>query len=412
MPTVYSSPRQYVGLAVEPASAQGTAVTPPAVTIPVTAFDPFDQPTFIDASAEMRGALTGPFNRVAGPDHTEFSISGAAYFDTIGYLLSNIFGDLTYSGTYTGSGTTTLSSPAAISDVSISTVATIPNGTTIQISTDNSSEVRVTTGVSGGGPFVVTFTPGLARTHAAAQVVRPITTPFTQTYNVLNSGNGQMSSLTITDYQGTVASTGTRQYTGCCLSELNIKGTAESSAITFDGSGMGWPSAAATAFTPVISTVKPQPAWEMVAGLAGPASGGTQVKTINDWSLAIKRELQIYYTGQNLAVPYQIVRGRLTASGTFNFVAADDTPQTYLTSNTQPQFQEIVSNGLSGASLLSMQIDAALAAFSTSKISRGSAAVEFSTEWDAIANTTNVGNSAGYGPVSITMQNAVAANTF
>src|SRR5262249_1835594 len=152
----------------------------------------------------------------------------------------------------------------------------------------------------------------------------------------------------------TTASTGTRQYTGCCLSELSLKGTAESSAITYTASGMGWPSASATAFTPTFSTVTPQPAWEMIVGLAGPASGGTQIKTVNDFSLAIKRELQIYYTGQNLAVPYQIVRGRLTASGTLNFVAADDTPQTNLTGNTQPQLQVIISNGLAGASLLSM----------------------------------------------------------
>jgi len=390
---------------------QGTAVTPPAVTIPVTAFDPFDQPTWIDASAEMRGALTAPFNRIAGPDHTEFSISGAAYFDTLGYLLSNIFGDLTYSGTYTGSGTTTLSSQATAGATSISTVASISNGTLIQISTDNSAEVRLTTGVSGAGPFTVTFATALARTHAAAQVVRPITTPYTQTYNVLNSGNGQPSSLTITDFQGSTASTGTRQYTGCCLSELNFKGTMENSAITYDASGQGWPSASATAFTPVISTVAPQAAWETTVGLNGTV-GSAQIKTVNDFSLSIKRELQIYYTGQNLAVPYQIVRGRLTASGSFNFVAADDTAQTYLTSNTQPQMQLIISNGLSGASLLSMQVDVNQCAFTTSKISRGNVAVEFATDWDAIANTTNVGYSAGYGPLSFTMQNAVAANGF
>jgi len=359
----------------------------------------------------MRGALTAPFNRIAGPDHTEFSISGAAYFDTLGYLLSNIFGDLTYSGTYTGSGTTTLSSQATAGATSISTVASISNGTLIQISTDNSAEVRLTTGVSGGGPFTVTFTTPLARTHAAAQVVRPITTPYTQTYNVLNSGNGQSSSLTITDFQGTVTSTGTRQYTGCCLSELNLKGTPATSAITYDATGQGWPSASATAFTPSISTVAPQAAWETQVGLNGTV-GGAQIKTVNDFSLSIKRELQIYYTGQNLAVPYQIVRGRLTASGSFNFVAADDTAQTYLTSNTQPQMQLIISNGLSGASLLSLQVDAQQCAFTTSKISRGNVAVEFATDWDAIANTTNVGYSAGYGPLSITMQNAVAANGF
>jgi len=55
-PTIYATPREYVGLAVE--TTQGTPVVP-ATTIPVTAFNPFDQPTWIDDTA-LRGSMTEP----------------------------------------------------------------------------------------------------------------------------------------------------------------------------------------------------------------------------------------------------------------------------------------------------------------------------------------------------------------
>jgi len=338
-------------------------------------------------------------------------MSGPAYFDTIGYLLNNIMGDISYSGTYTGSQTTTLSSQANINDTSVITVATITNGSTIQISTDNSAEVRTITSVTGAGPFTLNFSTPLTRTHAAAQVVRPITTPFQQTYAVLNSGQGQPSSLTITDYQGPTASAGMRAYSGCCLSELNLKGTVESSAITYDCKGMGWPSAGAVTFSSSPSSVKPQAAWETTVGLNGTV-GGAQVKTINDFAISLKRVIQIYYTAQNSQNPYYIMRGKLTASGTLNVVISDDTSQTYLTGNTQPQMQFIISNGLAGASLLSMQVDILQGAYTTSKIQRGNAATEFAVTFDCIANSTNVGYSAGFGPVFFTLQNAVSANGF
>jgi hypothetical protein len=406
-PTTYASARQYIGLAVE--TTQGTAVVP-AVTMPVAKFDPADTWVWIDDTS-LRGSMTEPYNRVQGPGHTEFDLGGPAYFDTLGYLLNNIFGDITYSGTYTGSGTTTLNSAAAANDTTISTVASIAALTVIQIDTGVSSEVRTVSSVTGAGPYTLTLNSAVSRAHSGGVVVKPITTPYSQLYNVLNTGNGQPSSMTITDYQGPTASTGTRAYPGCCLSELSLKGTPDSTAITYEAKGMGWPSASAAAFVSAPSSIKPQPAWETQVGLAGTVSGAP-ILTINDFGLSIKRELKVYDTAQNSTNPYTIFRGKLTVSGSLNFVVANETPLTYLNSNTQPQLQIIVSNGLSGASLLSMQWDLQAAAWTTSKIQRGNPAVEYAVEFDSIANTTNVGFSGGFGPLSITMQNAVAANTF
>lgn len=405
-PTTYASARQYIGLAVE--TTQGTAVVP-AITMPVEKFDPFDQPNWID-DVSLRGSVTNPFFRVQGVKHSEFAISGPAYFDSIGYLLSNILGDVTYSATYTGSGTTTLSSSSIVGATTISTVASIASSTLIQIDTGVNAEIRLTSGVSGGGPFSLTV-PALSKPHASSVVVKPVTTPNSQYFSLLNSGNAQPSSLSITDYQGPVASTGTRVYSGCCLSDLTLKGTVDTTAIMFDATGLGWPSASAAAFVSAPTAVPPQASWEAQVGLAGTV-GGAPVKTINDFSISIKRVLQPYYTAQNLQVPYSIFRGILTVSGTLNFVVADESALTYLNSNTQPQLQLVISNGLSGASLLSMQIDLQQAAWNTSKISRGNPAVEYAVTLDGIANTTNAGYSAGYSPMSITMQNAIAAGSY
>lgn len=406
-PTTYAAARQYIGVARE--TFQGTAVVP-AVTIPVDKFDPFDQPTWLDDKA-LRGSMTEPYKRVQGVLHTEADIAGPAYFDTFGYFLANIFGDTVYSGTYTGSGTTTLNSASIVGATSVSTVASIAASTLIQIDTGVSSEVRLTTGVSGAGPYTLTFTDPLLLAHAGATVVKPITFPYSAAFAVLNSGTAQPKSHTFSDYQGVTASAGVRAYPGMCISELAIKGTVESSVIDYTAKLSGWPSATAASFTSAPSDITGQAAWESTVGLAGTVSGAP-IKTINDFALTITRELELIYTAQNLQSPYFIQRGKLTVAGMLNFVIANETPLSYLVSNTQPQLQFIISNGLSGANLLSLQADILKAAFTDSKIQRGKAASEYATNYVALANTTNTGYSAGFGPAVLTLQNAIVPNSY
>lgn len=402
-PVTYASPRQFIGFGLE--TVQGTAVAP-VQSMPVDGFDPEDKWVWLDDKA-LRGSMTEPYNRVQGPGHSEFSLSAPGYFDTLPYLLSNIFGDVVYSGTYTGSGTTTLSSPSTVGATTISTALTIAATTKIQIDAGTLSEVRIVSSVSGAGPFTLTLNAPLSVAHAAAAVVKPVTTPYTEAFAVLNSGTAQPGSLTITDWQGPTATTAARAYPGCCLSELTIKGNSESSTMMVDAKGMGWPSVPAAAPpTPILTNSLPQAAWQAQLSLAGTVGGAT-VKTIVDFEISIKRVIEVIYTAGNTSNPYFIQRGRVSAQGKYTIVAADESSLTYLNSNTQPQTQIIISNGLSGANLLSMQVDVLNAAYSTSKINRGKAAVGYDVTWDAIANTTNTGASGGFGPVVIATSNAV-----
>lgn len=409
-PTTYTSSKQVIGLAVEP--QQGGA-TVPAVTMPIDKFEPQDMPVWLDDKA-LRGAPVETYNRVQGPLKAEFALSGPAFFDTLPYLLNNILGDDVESGTYTGSGTTTLSTGSAVGATTVSTVASIAASTVVQIDTGALSEVRTVASVTGSGPYTLTLSGNpLKVAHASAAVVKPIQTPFTHAFSVLNAGASQPSSLTITDFQGPTASTGTRAYPGCCLSELVIKGNAESTFIEFDAKGTCWPSASAAAFVSAPSAVQPLAAWRYQLGLAGPASGGTLVKTTSDFEITIKRALQVMWTGQNSQSPYFIQRGKASVSGKLGFVAVqDETPLTYLLNNTQPQMQLLINNGLSGAASLSLQLDAATAAWTTSKIERGKDAVGYQVEFECIANTTNTGWSAGFSPLLATVINNVANNSY
>ena len=77
----------------------GTASAGPTDFIPVTKFDPFDNPTrLIDAG--WRGAPAAEFDTVDGVRHGEIDISGDVFPDTFGYFASGMLGDVVFtSGT-------------------------------------------------------------------------------------------------------------------------------------------------------------------------------------------------------------------------------------------------------------------------------------------------------------------------
>src|SRR5262249_32805012 len=148
----------------------GTAV-PMTATLPVEKFDPQDKVTGLIDKA-MRGSMVEEYGYVQGVKQSEFSMSGPAFMDGLGFLVNNILGDIT------------------------------------------------TTGASA---------------------------PFSHAMSVLNSGSGQPGTLSITDWQGPPAANFARIFTGCCLSELTLKGNAETELVMFDAKGMGWASSIAAA---------------------------------------------------------------------------------------------------------------------------------------------------------------------
>lgn len=238
-------------------------------------------------------------------------------------------------------------------------------------------------------------------------------TPFTHAVSLLNSGTGQPGSLTLYDWQGPPsASNFARVYPGACLSELVLKGNAESSLVMWSAKGMAWPSSVAAAPpTAATSAEPPQAGWRTKLGLAGPASGGTQVNTVGDWELTIKRALKAEYTIQGLQVPFTIFRGALDVEGKLNFrtPADESNNMLYLLNNTQPQLQLATDNGLTVINNRNLTIDCQLAAYYTSKINRGAEAVGYDTTFKAVMNSTNAGASGGLSPIKVTVSNATAS---
>lgn len=237
--------------------------------------------------------------------------------------------------------------------------------------------------------------------------------PFTHKFSLLNSGGGQPTTHTVTQSWGITPTSGARQFAGMCVSEVGFKFNAESELLTYTAKASSWISnAAAAAPTATFTAAKPLPSWQAVLGIAGPATGGTQVLTVQSGEFNFKRGIKAYFTAGNSQNPYIFQRGGVTVDWKLTFVAADESPLTYMRNNTQPQIQFVLNNGLTLANALVVQVDMAQAAFTEAKPNFGDEAIKFDCAGEAVFNSTNVGSSGGLGPATVTLQNAIAAATY
>ena len=416
MVATFAPAKQFLGMAVE--SVMGTAVAP-SFTQLVDTLTPSDKPTFLKDQA-WRGSMgTDSFNQIAGVKHAEFDLGGPVFGDGINFFLRNILGDASVTGTPTGSGSTTLSSSAVAGATSISATATIPAATLIQIGTGATAEIFTTGTPSGSGPYIIPLsTPagGLAFGHASAQAVTPVVSagPFTYAWSLLNSGGGQPVSHTLTHFLGPTATTQARAYPGFCLSEVDLKFNAESELYTWSGKGVSWPSIPSAALPVANGTaIKPIASWSTLVGIGGPATGGTLVNTVSDGEVDILREAVPIFTANGAQVPYIIQRGQLNVTGKLNFTAvSDESALLYMMNNTQPSVQIVTTNGLSGANLITIQIDMAQCAFVTSDPDTSKTAVGYQTSFEPVFNTTNAGGSGGQSPIKVTVTCAIVPGTF
>lgn len=412
-PVTYAPAKQFVGLANE--TVQGTPVAM-TDTILVEDFKPKDNIKFLEDKAWRGSMATDSFGQILGTGTAELDLGGPMFIDTISYFLRNCLGDMAVTGTPTGSGSTTLSAPAIVGAASISTVATIPAATKIQIGSGATAEVFTTGTPTGSGPYVIPLTSpagGLVYAHASAQAVVPVIGPYTYTHSLLNSGGGQPVSQTLTHFLGPTATSGARQYPGACVSELGFKWNAESDLFTWDGKATSFPSVALGA-QPVSAPglTVPMASWRMAVGIGGPATGGTLIPTVTNGEINVKRELNPYFTGNGSRVPYVIQRGGVTVEGKLNFVAASESPLLYMLNNTQPALQLLISNGLAGTAFASIQFDIAIAAFTEAEPDGSKTAVEYSNSFKSVLSTTIAGGSGGYSPIKVSVTCNVAPGSF
>jgi len=413
-PNVYPVSRRFIGIGKE--TTAGTAVVP-TVTMPQTTFNPDDKPTWLRDEA-WRNAMASTYNVIQGVEQSTLEMGGPFFGDTVGHLLLNMFGDYAVTGTVAGGGgSTTLTSPATVGSNTL-TVAAVTNfaaGDYIQIGTGTTAEVRkVLTAVSTTITLDSTVAGGvLYYAHASAQAVVEVNGPYTHKFYLLNSGIGaggssaaQPPTHSFTDYTGITATVEARTYAGAVLSEITFTGNAEQ-LVEWSAKGDAWISApAASKPTAAVSSVAPQASWRSKTGIAGPASGRTQINNVSEWSFTISRQTSVEWTNQNAQNPYSIVRGPMSVTGGLNFnPAIDESPLLAMLNNTQPQLQVVADNGLAGLNQNTITFDSQVGAYTAAKLASGGVPFGYDIQFESVANTTNIGQSAGYGPAAVTLLN-------
>jgi hypothetical protein len=256
--------------------------------------------------------------------------------------------------------------------------------------------------------------------HLTAMPFTNTVAPYTHVFALLNgtigaaNGAAQGPTHCITDRQGLTAN-GAAQYAYSCVSDIVLTGNADG---LLDWTAKVVCQIRQAAASPVgfanVSAVQPFPAWRAVMGVAGPASGGTQVRDFGQFDISLTRALKPYSTLQGSQQPYIIARGKQGATGNLLIMPAiDESAVTGLLANTQPQLQFLASNGLGGASLASVQVDVLLGQYRNANLDDGSELFGYQVPFKAIGTAassggiTMTGASGGKGVVKVTVINAV-----
>lgn len=438
-PNVFPSSKTWLGVtreltagsALMPGAAPGIAGMPSTIPLDKSSFEVEDMPHFL-MDESIRGSMGKTFAVILGPEDATFSYGGPFYGDMEGFFLDNLFGDLssTYTGTPAGSATAATAGSVGGTTLTLSAGTAFTQGGYAQIGTGSTAEVVAISAVAGS---VITFSQTPLRfAHGTGITVAGIgatpSAPFSHVYNILNSQLGyggaygaQPPTHTWMDYLGPMTGQGSgvpsnpygaRLYPGACVAQLDLTGNSEQ-LLEAKVSGTSWISTpAGTAPTNVVSTSVPIANWRssVETGLPGSATTLGSVPTIGEWSVSIKRELQVYFTDEGSQNPYVIARGPLDATGSLAYSApGDETPLDQMLLNTQPDVQIAINNGMDSTNPAYIGLTVAIeqAAHTKVKPARSAVLVAYDADWQAVANAVNTGGTGGLGPLTVTLTNGI-----
>lgn len=398
-------------LGKEGASTPGTAATA-FTAIPDMPLQVSNKVTPLYDEA-LRGSNVKTYDLQLGPRHAELTFpESPCYGDTIGMPLFGLMGDLTSTGT---AGSPTWVASGAISPgagpIAVTSGSSAVAGTFIQIGTTTTAEVvKVGTG-STATSIVIDATTPIRFSHLTATAITTVTAPFTHTFSNLNpassTGNSSAHPPTYTTLHRNLIP-GSGNFNADQYLYTNFSG------VKFDAKKDGWFtwSGGATSYTrsypasdfpPSFSTVRGMPSWKSAISLAS-----SSVYNITELTIDIKREIDIITTLDGVEDPYALGAGPLSATFDASFDAiTSEAELDYMLNNTQPTLSWQISNGLSGASLVSFTVNAQLAAFTTSDLTAMQTQWGWKTTGTLMASTSDAGNSGGYSPLQIILQNAI-----
>src|SRR5215469_16796507 len=100
--TVFPASQQWIGFGRE--LTTGTIVSPVA-TMPIEKGEPDEKVTWLDDKS-LRGSMAEEYGLVQGVEQSEFDFNGPVYMNTLGYVLHNLMGDYTATGSTPTNSTT------------------------------------------------------------------------------------------------------------------------------------------------------------------------------------------------------------------------------------------------------------------------------------------------------------------
>jgi hypothetical protein len=226
--------------------------------------------------------------------------------------------------------------------------------------------------------------------------------PYSHVMGVKNSGDGQPGSKTFVDFFGISQA---RAYAGGQVAELAFKISGEG-LFEYSAKVTALPSALVTKPTLTATALPPYPGWQNTISIAGASKTYLEAAEIN-----FKRAATPQHTADGTQAPYGIWVGPLAVDGKFTFIAEDETEFTRYLTNTQPAVILDSTTG-AGASLTEVKFVMTKCAYTVAELNRSKDYVTYDVTFKAIANTTDVGASGGYGQCKVTLQNAVAASVY
>lgn len=222
--------------------------------------------------------------------------------------------------------------------------------------------------------------------------------PYIHTFAVINSSDGQPKSHTLTDFY--VA--GTRAYASAMYSELDFKFSPDA-LLTYSAKAMSFGSATAAAPTPSYTDTE-----EALPGWGGTVKiGGSTFADMTDAEISIKRTATAIKPIGNSQVPSQIFVGTINVSGKATLVMEDDTYLTDYLNGTKTSLEFDFTQGADSIKFHMSKVN-----LSAADIQRGKDYIELPITFKAHGNSTDIGTSAGYGPLVVTLTNTIASGLY
>jgi hypothetical protein len=391
-----------------------TAATAPTAftSVPVKALSTQPKITW-NLDQNLRGSNVKTYGMTQGPLWSEITIpQSLAYGDTIGHALFGTFGDYYVTGTAsTPTWTTSAALSAGATSIAVTTGSVATSGTYVQVDSLTDSEVVEVGSGSTSTNIVLNSATPLRFAHSSAITVTTVVAPYTHTFSNLNPGSStgntssQPPSYTLLHRTGLAGSGdyNADQYVYGHFTDLKLEAKS-TDWLMWDAKVTSYVRSYPSAnYAPSFSTVTGWPAWESVIQL----NAGT-VYNITDMTVTLSRDVDTITPMDGSQNPYVIGMGALSAMFSIDYDAvSNESALNYALNNTQPTLSYSISNGLTGANTVSLELLAQLAGHKEAPLSAQKTLWGYKTTGELLANTTNSGNSGGYSPCQVVLTNAV-----